>query len=541
MKRLLLFVLFISACSQKQTIDLLVVNAHVYTVSTDSLVEAFAVHDGIFLEVGNSTVLKAKYDAKQIIDAKGKPIYPGFYDAHCHFYDLGRSLDQVDLVGTTSYQDVLEKVKAFVNLNPTKAWILGRGWDQNDWSFPTFPTKDSLDILFPNLPIVLTRVDGHAALVNQKALDLANLKSDAQVAGGNLVLKDGKLTGILIDNAIDLVRKVIPKPSEAERHRALLKAQQYCFKYGLTTLSDAGSSRQIIESIEDLYKQNLLKMRLYVMAQPQDTAYFFQRGQVKTERLNIRSFKLYADGALGSRGAYLLEPYTDKPQEQGFLVTSPDDLLKFTTAFYRKGFQANTHSIGDSANRLMLNIYAKILKGANDLRWRIEHAQVVSKDDIAKFGEYDIIPSVQPTHATSDMYWAEDRLSPKRIEDAYAFRDLLNQNNLIALGSDFPVEGVNPLWGFYAAVVRKDSKGYPAQGFQIENRLERWAALKGMTIWAAYANFEDTERGSIAVGKQADFVLLSADIMTIPDEEILDVKVLKTVVDGEVVFSQESF
>lgn len=538
MKRLLITVLILSACSQRQQIDLVVLNARIYTVASDSLAEAFAVDKGKFLAIGKSDILKQKYQAKETIDAEGKPIYPGFYDAHCHFYNLGRALDQVNLIGTSSYSAVLAKVKAFAASNPQKKWILGRGWDQNDWTIQDYPTKDSLDILFPDRPIMLRRVDGHAALVNQKALDLAELKADAKVEGGNIILKDGKMTGVLIDNAINLVRQAIPAPSQIERHQALLKAQDRCFSYGLTTLTDAGSPRQIIEAIEELYTAGSLKIRLYVMAEPQDTAYLFQRGKVKTERLNVRSFKLYADGALGSRGACLLKPYSDKPAEQGFLLTPPNELLQLTTAFYEKGFQANTHCIGDSANRLMLNLYGRLLKGKNDRRWRIEHAQVVSKADVPKFGRYSIIPSVQPTHATSDMYWAEARLGSERVKDAYPFRDLLAQNNLIALGSDFPVEQVNPLLGFYAAVVRKDADGYPPAGFQMENSLARGAALKGMTLWAAYANFEDHERGSIAVNKQADFVLLSDDIMTIAEADILKVKVLKTVVGGEVVFSQ---
>lgn len=535
--RLLILILILSACSQKQQIDLLVLNARIYTVAADSLAEAMAIHAGKFVAVGKSDILRQKYQARETIDAQGKPIYPGFYDAHCHFYNLGRSLDQVDLVGTSSYSEVLAKVKAFANSNPEKKWILGRGWDQNDWTIQDYPTKDSLDFLFPDLPIILTRVDGHAALVNQKALDLAGLKANLKVEGGSIILKDGKMTGVLVDNAINLVSKVIPEPSQAEQKQALLKAQDRCFSYGLTTLADAGSSRQTIEIIENLYASDSLKIRLYVMARPEDTAYIFQRGKVKTDRLNVRSFKLYADGALGSRGACLLKPYNDKPDERGFLLTSATDLLKLTTAFYKHGFQANTHCIGDSANRLVLNMYGELLKSTNDRRWRIEHAQVVSEVDIDNFGKYNIIPSVQPTHATSDMYWAEARLGAERVKTAYAFKDLLEQNNLIALGSDFPVEQVNPLLGFYAAVVRKDAEGYPAEGFQIENSLTRGEALKGMTIWAAYANFEDHERGSIEINKQADFVLLSEDIMTVPEADLLKIKVLKTVVGGEVVFS----
>ena len=534
--------LLLFSCSQKQSIDTIVFNAKVYTVNADfKVVEAFAVDKGKFIGVGNLEELEAAYKPRERLNAEGNYIYPGFYDAHCHFYGLGRSFQNVDLVGTTSYSEILERVKIFAENHNDKTWILGRGWDQNDWEVKAFPTKDSLDILFPNTAILLNRIDGHAAIANQKALDLAGITKNSQIEGGSFRLHEGTLTGVLIDNASGLVEKKIPEPTEEDVEQALKEAQYSCFSNGLTTVSDAGSPRKIIEKLEEMYAANDLKIRLYVMAEPQDRKYIFQRGKIKTDRLNIRSFKLYADGALGSRGACLLAPYSDRPQEMGFLLTPANTLQNIIEEIYQNNFQVNTHCIGDSANRLLLDIYGTLLKGNNDKRWRIEHAQVVESSDIQKFGQFSIIPSVQPTHATSDMYWVTDRLGKERAKNAYPFKELMQQNGLLALGSDFPVEKVNPLLGFYAAIARRDSEGYPEKGFQMENALDRISALKGMTLWAAYSNFEDTERGSIEVGKQADFVILSKNIMTIPEPDILNTQVLYTFVGGEEVYKLTNF
>jgi hypothetical protein len=529
------------ACQSKIQVDLIVHNGIVYTVDKEfSTAQAFAVKNGKFVEIGKNEDIQKKYISEQVIDAEGKAIYPGFIDAHCHFYRYGEVLLTVDLVGAKSYQETLERIQTFRTNNPKQSWIKGHGWDQNDWADKAYPNKAALDSLFPDTPVFLTRVDGHAALVNQKALDLAKITPETpQVEGGVIEQIDGKLTGILVDNAKGLVGKFIPEASPEEMEKILFEAQERCFAVGLTSVQDAGLPRKVLDVIDQMNKEKILKMRVYAMVgnNAEDVSYYLDKGAYKTEYLSIRSVKLYADGALGSRGACLLDPYQDEPLQNGFLLSSPAQMAEWIDKIAQKGFQINTHCIGDSANRTILDLYAKHLKGKNDLRWRIEHAQVLSPEDFDKFGKYAIIPSVQPTHATSDMFWALDRLGKERLRDAYAYQDLLKQNNMLALGSDFPVEDINPLYGFHAAVARKDAQGNPVDGFQMENALSREHALRGMTIWAAYAAFEEKEKGSIETGKLADFVILEKDILKIPVNETRDTKIVRTFLGGKVAYN----
>lgn len=530
---------YLPLLAQKQQADLIVHNALIYTVNNQfSTAEAFAVKNGKFIGIGTSKDILAKYNAKQKIDAGKKPVYPGFYDPHSHFLGLGQMLSQCDLVETKSYEEIIERLTKFAAEHPENPWIIGRGWDQNDWDVKVFPTKELLDKAFPNKPVFLTRIDGHAALINSKAIQLAKISPASKVNGGEVEVIDGQLTGILVDNAMGLIKRVIPVPSLKEKQNMLLAAQKEAFKYGLTTVSDAGLNQDDIELIDKMQKAGTLKIRDYVMVSLgiRNLEYFIKKGIYKTDRLNVRSFKLYADGALGSRGACLLQPYSDEPTKTGFLLLSPAGLERSLTAIYQSDFQANTHCIGDSANRLILNLYGKLLKGKNNRRWRIEHCQVVAHEDVPKFGKYSVIPSIQATHATSDMYWAGDRLGKERVKTAYAFQDLLKQNGIIANGSDFPVEYVNPLFGFHSAVARQDARNFPEGGFQMENALSREQALKAMTIWSAYANFEEKERGSIETGKMADFVILEADIMKEAKEKLRNVKVSHTFVAGEKVY-----
>jgi hypothetical protein len=416
---------------------------------------------------------------------------------------------------------------------------LGRGWDQNDWSIKEFPDKQKLDSLFPGRPVVLTRVDGHAVIANQKALDISGVTKDTKISGGAIEIKNGRLTGILIDNATELVYAHVPPVTMTQAKKALLNAQKNCFATGLTTVDDCGLDYREVLLIDSMQKKGELKMRIYAMLSDVKHNYdfLFAKGRIKTDRLNVRSFKVYADGALGSRGACLLAPYTDRPGWSGFLLSSRQHFDSVARIIAAHGFQMCTHAIGDSGNRVILNIYGRYLEGKNDKRWRIEHAQVINEHDFSLFGKYNIIPSVQPTHATSDMYWASERLGMDRVKGAYAFKQLLDENGWIPLGTDFPVEDISPLKTFYAAVFRKDAKQYPASGFQMENALSRKEALKGMTIWAARSNFEEQEKGSLEKGKLADLVVLDNDLMTSSIDQFKNINVVMTIVNGEIVFT----
>ena len=531
---ILVLITFFSCQKDKQEADLIVTNANIYTVDDAfSKAEAFAVKDGKIISVGNQKAIEEAYKALETINAKGKTIVPGLIDAHCHFLGLGFNQQAVDLIGTKSYDEVVKRVLDFQNERKNK-FILGRGWDQNDWEEKKFPNNKLLNKLFPNTPIALTRVDGHAILCNQAALDLGKVTVNSKIDGGEVVIENGELTGVLVDNAENLVMDFWPVPLRDDMVNALMEAQKLCFDLGLTTVDDAGLNQDAIEIIDSLQKTEDLKMRVYAMVSYSEPNldYFLEKGIIKTDRLNVRSFKFYADGALGSRGAMLREPYSDKPGHLGLLVT---DLETFNTSAKRianSEYQMNTHAIGDSANHAVLQTYNKVLKGKSDRRWRVEHAQVVSQEDFSLYK--NVMPSIQPTHATSDMYWAEDRVGEERIKGAYAYKQLLEAYGKVALGTDFPVERVSPFLTFYAAVARQDLKQYPEGGFQMENALTREEALKGMTIWAAYSNFEENEKGSIEAGKFADFIILDKDIMRVDAKEIPNIKVLKTVVGGEV-------
>ncbi len=533
----LVFLILFSSCNKKPKADLVLFNGNIYTV--DSLftkATSIAITNGKILEVSASD-LSGKYEAKEVIDVTGKSVYPGLIDAHCHFYGYSTDLVKCSLFGTKSFNEVINRVKEYAASNKF-SWILGRGWDQNDWEKKEFPDKHVLDSLFPNTPVYLMRIDGHAILVNQKALDIAGINTSTKISGGEVEVRDGKLTGILIDNVVDSVKKFIPQFSNQYKSVALLTGQKNCFSVGLTTVCDAGLEKDEIFLIDSLQKAGALGIRMYAMIAYTDAnkKYFLDKGKYKTDYMNVRSFKIYGDGALGSRGACLLHDYNDKKNHKGFLLQDYSKLKLAAKECNKYGFQMNVHCIGDSAVRTLANIYGSELGGKNDKRWRIEHCQVVNENDFDLFGKYSIIPSVQPTHATSDMYWAEDRVGAERIKFAYAYKKLLKQNGLVANGSDFPVEDINPLYGFYAAVTRKDKSNFPENGFQPENGLTREEALKAMTIWAAYAAFEEKEKGSLEKDKFADFVILEDDIMKCAPENIHKVKVQSTYIGGKKVF-----
>ena len=527
----------ISCNSSKEKADLLVYNAKVYTVNDSmKVVNAFVVKDGRFLATGDSLELQNKYETKKKLNAEGKTIVPGLFDAHTHFFRFGLQQQKVDLRGTTSFADVVARIVAFQNKKHTD-FITGRGWDQNDWENKEFPTKDTLDKLFPNTPVAIGRIDGHALLANQAALDKAGITANTKIEGGEIQKKNGKLTGILIDNPKDVVESAEPAPTLEEQANALLDAQKVCFSYGLTTVDDAGLEPSTIQLMDSLQKEGSLKMRIYAMVITSDKNLdeYISKGPYKTDRLDVRSFKFYADGALGSRGAALKQPYSDRPGHYGALLSPVAYFEKVAKRVANSKFQLNTHAIGDSANAVVVKTYDKVLKNKENRRWRVEHAQIIDPQDFKYFSK-NIIPSIQPTHATSDMYWAEDRLGAERMKGAYAYKTLLDQAGLVALGTDFPVEHVSPFYTFYAAVARKDLKNYPEGGFMPEQKLSREETLKGMTIWAAYSNFEEDEKGSIEPGKFADFVILDRDIMTCPEDDIPNIKALQTFVNGEKVY-----
>jgi predicted amidohydrolase YtcJ len=542
LSRLCAFLLLIpvASCKFRQRVNLIIQHAVIYTADKNfSVQQAMAVNDGKIVAIGsNDEILKA-YESDEIRNLQGKAVYPGFIDAHCHFTGYATDLWKCDVTGTASFDEIIEKLKLYAAKNNTP-WIYGRGWDQNDWAVKVFPDKQKLDELFPDRPVFLKRVDGHAALVNQKALDIAGINAATKIEGGSIELKDGRPTGILLDNAMDIAENKIPLIDDALARKYFLQAQQTCFGYGLTGVHDCGVSEHTINLIDEEQKAGRLKMKIFALLT--DSAQYYEpwikKGIYKTGRLNVGGFKVYADGALGSRGACLLQHYTDKPGWNGFLLSSQEHFKKIADALVNTRFQMCTHAIGDSGNRAILNIYASVLKGKNDKRWRVEHAQVINENDFSLFGKYNIIPSVQPTHATSDMYWAANRLGPARVKNAYSFKQLLDQNGWIPLGTDFPVESVDPFKTFYAAVARMDSQGFPAGGFQMENALTRKEALMGMTVWAARSAFEENEKGSIEPGKAADFIILDKDLMKCHLSDVLKTTVEATFVNGEKVFGK---
>ena len=531
-----------------QQADLILTNTRVYTSdAAHPQAQAVAVKGDRIVFVGSSSEAAAlRGPATRVLDLQGKTVYAGFTDAHGHLTGLGAALRNVDLTGTTSYQEVVDRVSKRAAQVPAGSWVQGRGWDQNDWSDTQFPTHDALSRAVPNNPVILERVDGHAVLANAKAMQLAHVTKATPDPAGGRILRDasGAPTGVFVDNAMSLIDRAVPDPTAAEAREGVRLAMKQMNSLGLTGMHDAGEDCRTIKLFEDMAKAHELTARNYVMVSAGGVCMdsmmaIGPRDNVDGDHMiAIRAVKAYADGALGSRGAMLLEPYSDEPSQKGLPVTPRAQLQVIALKALKSGFQMNTHAIGDAANREVLDVYEEALKQIPraDHRFRIEHAQVISPSDIPRFAQLGVIPSMQTTHQTSDMYWAEKRVGPERIRGAYAWRSLLNTGVVIPNGTDFPVESEDPLYSFHAAVTRQDAKNWPAGGWYPEQRMTREEALDAMTIWPAYASFQEQQLGSITPGKLADFTVLDQDIMTVPAEDILKTRVQLTVLGGKIVY-----
>ncbi len=553
----------LTSCAYKhKDADLVIHNAHIVTLdSADHEFQAMAIKDGRVIELGPENQILNEYTTKETYDAAGRTVYPGFIDGHCHFLGYGLNKQKVDLSGTKSWAEVLERTKTFADAHPEKTWILGRGWDQNDWEVKELPDRKELDRLFPDKPVLLQRVDGHAAVANAVALHHAGVNSNTKVAGGQIVGRfttpDGERswmdpnelkevahsrypmwepTGLLVDNAFNVFQKIFDEADEKTKRKALLDAQADCFEKGLTMVCDAGLDVGTIELIKKMQEEGALKMRVYAMVadQPENLEHFAKTGAIHTDRLWVRSVKVYGDGALGSRGALLKQPYADVDSvHHGLLLKDRAHMLEVANWCLAHNFQMATHCIGDSADRFMLDVYAEVLKGTNDKRWRIEHAQCMDPADFHLFADNSIIPSVQPTHLLSDAPWAIDRIGPQRFKSAYAWNTLRKQMGIVALGTDFPVEAIDPLATYYAAVVRKYLDGSEIVGSPKEEALSPKDALLGMTLWNALGSFTENELGTIETGKLADFTIVDRDLLKADEEGLRKAKVVSTFVNGE--------
>lgn len=539
--------------TERRSASMLLVNGVVYTVNErQPLAEAVAIEGRKIAAVGTSEELLARFSASEVIDLKGRPVYPGFIDAHAHLEGLGAALMNLDLNGTGSAAEAAALVSAAARDSVHGGWIRGRGWDQNRWPGKSFPTRQTLDRVCPDVPVFLKRVDGHAVWVNTRVLTLAGITRDTPDPPGGRIIRDdrGEPTGVFVDNAVTALEGILPPPSDAERTEAIRRGVAECISYGLTEVHDMGVDLHGIALYESMIAAGQFPFRVYVAVEgsspgawdhvrksPPITAGF-------DDRLTIRALKLYADGALGSRGAALFETYADDPGNRGLTLTSRKELLTAATQALESGFQLCTHAIGDRANAIVLDVYEEALAAhrnrAHDARFRVEHAQVLAPKEIPRFAALRVLPSMQPTHCTSDMPWAESRLGPVRVNGAYAWRSLLRQGNIIPGGSDAPVESPNPVWGFYAAITREDRDGRPEGGWHPDERMNREEALKAFTIWGAYAGFQEHVKGSIEPGKWADLVVLSDDIMRVAPEKIPDIMAEMTIIGGRIVFRTSS-
>ena len=538
-------ILIFNGCESKKDADTLIYNCSIYlNDSVNSNPDCLVLDQGLIKEIGSYEHLKARFNYKNSIDCKGNFLYPGFIDAHSHFFGTALESMNCNLVGTKSLVEIKTKLFEFKKSKnyPKGHFILGRGWDQNDWQIKEYPSKDLLDSIFPDNPVILKRIDGHAAWVNSKALEMGKINNKTKINGGQILLVAGTPSGILIDNAMELVQKSVPMPDEKLIEPYLVNLQNRCFKFGLTSVSDCGIGVDTLNLLLKMYESKKLTINFYAMINPSKKCFdkILKKGIIQKDNITCRTVKIYADGALGSRGACLLEDYQDQ-KSRGFLLQKPEYFDSIFKAIKSNGFQVATHAIGDSANRLVIQLYNKYAPKSDNknYRWRIEHAQIINPLDVEKSKSADLIFSLQPTHATSDMYWAGARLGQKRLESSGYIYQALSKANPIALGTDFPVEDISPIKTFYSAVFRMDSLGNPKGGFQIKNALSRSQTLNGMTKDAAFSFFQEKSRGQIKIGQKADLVLLNVNLLKANPKDVFNVKTIKTFYNGKIVYNSE--
>src|SRR6187431_2149591 len=551
-----LFLALIPAPQRAQsTADIVFKNGNVYTANDKApKAQAIAVKEDKIVFVGtNAAAQKYVGPNTRVVDLKGNTVLPGFTDSHQHLSGVGFREMTLNLEGTTSLQDFLAKVKARVDQTKPGDWVTGRGWIETHWQPPVFPTRWDLDKVAPNNPVILGRADGHGAVANSAALKIAGVDKNTPNPFGGEVSKDkqsGEPNGMLLDAAQGLVRSKVPPTSAADAERAVVLGVKRDIELGWTQIQDAGGSYNEVDIFKKLYASGQIKLRIYkaVYGPGPNAARLLKEGAITGaygNRFNVRTIKVVSDGALGSRGAALLGPYSDAPDTSGFLTVKAEDLRPMLVDALRKGIQVETHAIGDRANRFILDEYETALKAVPpaerkvaEPRWRVEHAQIVNPADIPRFAKLGIIPSMQPSHAIGDLFFAPSRLGIKRLAGAYAWESFIKSGVVVPGGSDAPVERGEPMIEFYAAVARKDIRGFTGAGWHPEEKVTREEALKMFTLWPAYAALEDKLRGTIEVGKLADLTILSADIMKIPEAEILKTHCVMTVINGEIVFEK---
>ncbi len=548
---ILMMMALASGCGVDRTetgADLILIGGHILTQADTPFPTpptAVALAGGKILSVGpDERILQAKGSGTKVVNLNGATVIPGLVDSHCHLYGLGKSLAQIDLMGTESLERILDLVETGATKFATDAWIEGRGWDQNDWEIKEYPHRRLLDGIIPDRPVLLRRIDGHAAWANSEALRLAGITAETPDPEGGEIIRDdqGEPTGILIDNAVDLIVEVIPEVGAEETRRRIKMAVDHCVSHGLTGVHEAGVSWERAQIYRDMVANGELDLRLYAMYDdlPATLDKALAAGPLFTGdgMLTIRAIKLYSDGALGSRGALLLADYTDQPGHRGLPVSSAEHMRDIMRKGGRAGFQIGTHAIGDAANRLVLDLYEEVLGELNleDARWRVEHAQILAPEDIPRFGRLGVIAAMQPVHCTSDMDWADERLGAGRLVGCYAWRSLLDSGARLCYGTDFPVDKVDPLAGLYAAITRTHADGTPIGGWQPQEAVDAATALELYTAGGAWAGFQEKEWGRVATGYRADLTVLDGNPVTCKPADLLKMKVMMTIVEGRIVY-----